>query len=436
MRNAVLFFLFVICLPCRAQEWPNWRGPAFNGSASPAAKNLPVEFSPAKNIKWSVDLPGASAATPIIFGGNVFVSSVDTKNQTLLALCFDRATGKPKWSHSVGSGYIASGAGDKIRKDDRSNYASPSPTTDGKRVVFFYGNGDLAAFDVAGKKLWQRNLQKEYGDFAFGWTFSSSPLLLNDKLYMQILQGDSHDKTSFLLCLNPQTGAEMWKAERPTSAVRESRNAYTTPIPLTYNGRKELIVAGGDFVTGHDPETGKELWRWGTWNENHREQNWRLVPSPVPGGNVVLVCAPKRAPVYAAKLGGSGTFGADGLAWKSEERGAVTSDVPTPLFYNNRFYVLSDLRRALSCLDPKTGKPLWSVETPNKQNCWASPTGADGKIYALTLSGTVLVWDATTGKLLAENPCGDPDMDVRASIAVAGQNLFVRTDNKLYCVGK
>jgi outer membrane protein assembly factor BamB len=424
-----------------AQNWPNWRGPNYNGSSD--AKNLPVKFSPTENVKWAVDMPGPSAATPVIYNDYVFLTSVDAAREALVAYCLDRKTGAVKWKHDVGSGYIAGGEGNKVQKDSRSNYASPSPVTDGKRVYFFFGNGDLAAFDMEGKKLWQRNLQKDYGDFAFGWTFSSSPVLHEGKLYMQILQRDrpigprgKQGAKSFLLALNPETGAELWQAERPSNAIMESREAFTTPIPHKNNGRTEILIAGGDAISGHDPATGKELWRWGTWNEDHRIPHWRLVPSPVAGEGVVLVCAPKRAPVYATKLGLSGDLGPTGLAWQSEDRSPVTSDVPTPLFYQGKFFVLSDVRKSLSCVDPKTGAVAWTVEVPGRAMCWASPTGADGKIYLMNLDGVVFVHDAKDGKLLHEVPMTTDGQEIRSTIAVAHGNLFIRTHNKIYCIGK
>lgn len=426
----------------QAQDWPNWRGPNFSGS-SPAS-GLPVTFSPTKNVKWAASLPGPSAATPIVFGESVFVSSVDSKNETLVALCLDRKTGKVKWQHTVGSGYQpAGGEGNKVQLDDRSNYASPSPVTDGKRVIFFFGNGDLAAFSMDGTKVWQRNIQKEYGDFAFQWTFSSSPLLYDGKLYLQILQRDrpvgergKPDAPSFLLALQPDTGKEIWRQVRPSTAVMESREAFSTPIPHQgASGRKEIIIAGGDFVTGHDAATGKELWRWGTWNADHRQASWRLVPTPVVGGGVVLVCAPKRQPVYAARLTGDAAAGTSRLAWKSEERSPVSSDVPTPLYYKDKFYVLSDVRRSISCVEPKTGEVVWTVPVPGRAICWASPTGADGKIYLMNLNGDVFVMEAATGKLLGENQMDTEGADLRSSIAAAHGNLFIRTKDKLYCIG-
>src|SRR5437764_9321547 len=137
MKNAlaVLGLALVACLSSNAANWPHWRGPEFNGSSP--EKNLPADFSKTDNIKWSVSLPGTSAATPIIWEDKVFVSSADDKAKTLRALCLDRQTGKQLWNEEVAIGY---------NFDDKSNFASPSPVTDGKVVVFLYGNGNLAGF--------------------------------------------------------------------------------------------------------------------------------------------------------------------------------------------------------------------------------------------------------------------------------------------------
>lgn len=431
-----------------AQNWGNWRGPHFNGSSDEAG--LPVKFSPTEGVRWAAPMPGPSAATPIIWGNSVFVSSTDPAAQQLLATCLDRGTGAVRWKHSVGSGYQPGGQGNAIQLEEKSNYASPSPVTDGKRVVFFYGNGDLVAFDPAGKKLWARNLQKELGDFAFSFTFSSSPQLYEGRLYMQILQRNSPvggrgkmGAESFLMSLDPATGREQWRVLRPAPAEAESLEAYSTPIPFVHQRRKEILISGGDILTGHDPATGRELWRWGTYNEEpdvpntaHRRKDFRLVPSPVGGGGVVLGCGPKTKPVYAVKAGQNGDVTGTGLAWRSETRGVVTADVPTPLFYRNRFYILSDLKKTLSAVQPQDGKVLWSVPTPSRSACWASPTGADGKVYAMSLEGEVLVYNAETGELLATNPMATEEREIRSAISVSNGNLFVRTNSKLFCVGK
>ncbi|MEW6303844.1 MAG: PQQ-binding-like beta-propeller repeat protein [Verrucomicrobiota bacterium] len=424
----------LLALPVSAADWPQLRGPHFNGSSTETA--LPTQFSKTQNIAWAVAMPGPSAATPIIHGDHVFVSSADPKTGELLAMALDRKTGKRLWEHTVSLG---------LKQDDKSNFASPSPATDGKLVVFFYGNGELAAFNFSGKKLWSRNLQKEYGPFAFNWTFSTSPLLYEGKLYMQVLQRDvpvngrglaDRENESYLLALNPETGKTLWRVVRPSEAVAESREAFTTPIPFESKGRKELLVVGGDCLTGHDPATGKELWRWGTWNPT-KIGHWRLVPSPVAGGGVILACAPKRDPIYAIKAGGSGTLTDSAIAWTSKSTREVTSDVPTPAFSDGDFFVLSDVAKSLSRVDPKTGSTKWMVATPNRPKYEASPTVADGKVFLMNFAGDVVIADAAKGTILNTIAMGEPGDDTtRSSISVAHGQLFIRTNAKLYCVGK
>lgn len=418
-----------------AENWGQWRGPFFNGSTP--EKGLPTQWSKTENIAWSVDLPGPSAATPVIWGDRVYVASTESEAKALLAMCIDRRTGKTLWNHKVADG---------IRRDDKSNYASPSPATDGQRVIFFYGSGEIAAFDCAsGNKLWARNLQKDYGEFAFLWTFATSPLIANGKLYMQVLQRDvpvsgrgrkDGPNESYLLALNPADGKELWRVVRPSEAVAESLEAFSSPIPFEQNGRKEILVAGGDCLTGHDAETGKELWRWGTWNPT-KIGHWRLVPSPVAGDGIILACAPKGDPIYAVKAGATGTLQQDDIVWKSERQSKVTSDVPTPAFYDGDFFVLSDVRKGLSRIEPKTGKVKWSIDTPGRKKYEASPTAADGKIYIMNFAGEVSVVDAAKGEILSTIPMGDEGDDLtRSSIPISQGQLFIRTNKRLYCVGK
>jgi len=395
-----------------------------------------------------------------VIGERVFLSSVDTKRDRLVAMCLHRGDGKVLWKRDAGSGYQPGGTGKRTgRGFRRSNYASPSPVSDGETVIFFFGNGDLTAFDLAGKELWRRNVQKDYGDFSFQWTFSASPTLWEGKVFLPILQRDSkthnlgglsRDKggpsgdadapiESFILALEPKTGKTIYRHLRPSQARKESLESYTTMIPhVRKDGTKELLLAGGDVLTGHDPETGEELWRWGTWNEGHRQVWWRLVPSVVYGDGVALVCSPKRQPVYAIKLGANkGTQGDDALLWKSGGRpNKVSSDVPTPAFDGEHFFVLSDVREGVSKVDPKTGKVLWSTGLP-KIKWRASPTVAGGRVYVMSHHGDVVVLDADSGESLFHTKMGNEgDDQIRSSVVVAHANLFIRVNDKLYCVGK
>lgn len=442
LRQFAALAMLTFPLSAAAQDWPHWRGPYLDGSTRVAG--LSIDFDAETRVRWRTPLPGPGAGTPIVLGDRVFVTSLDLENESRVAICLDRATGEEDWRRTIADVYLPEGAG-KLKLHDRSNYASPSPVTDGEVVVFFYGSGDLAAFSLVGEPRWSHNLQQEYGDFAFQWTFSASPTLFEGRLYLPVLQRDQpangygkEGSESFLLALDPKTGETLARHVRPSDARMESLESYATMIPYVgEGGRKELLVVGGDVITGHDPLSLEELWRWGTWNEGHREMWWRVVPSPVVGGGVVLVCAPKRAPVYAVRLGGDGGLDEGGLVWKSEgKRNPVSSDVPTPLFLDGAFYVLSDVRGALSKVDPATGAVDWTVEMPGRSLWRASPTGADGKIFCMNHAGTVAVIDASTGELLHEAAFGDEDDDLtRSTVVVAHGDLFIRTNAALFCVG-
>lgn len=417
-----------------AGNWPHWRGPDFNGS-SPET-NLPDDFSKTKGIKWVAGLPGPSAATPIIWGDTVFVSSTDLKTKTLRALALDRANGQLLWNVEIAP---------RVGQDNSSNFASPSPTTDGKLVYFLYGTGDLVAFDFQGRQVWSLNLEKQYAQFAYQWTYGASPTLFGAKLYIQVLNRNQpvHGRgkkdgpgESYLLALDPATGKELWRHARPSDAALESQEAYSTPIPFTHGGVTEILISGGDCLTGHDAQTGRELWRWGSWNPE-KISHWRLVPSPVASEHAAYVCAPKGSPVFAVKHGLTGRLEDSALRWVSPDRD-ISSDVATPLLYQGRLYILNGEKHLLARVDPATGKPDWIGDLIARPKIESSPVGADGRIYFQNFKGEVFIVAADKEfKLLRTIPMGDEGDDrLRASIAASDGNLFIRTGSKLYCVSR
>ena len=418
----------------RGENWGQWRGPSFNGSSP--EKNLPSTWSDTEGVKWSTPLPGQSGATPAVWGDSVFVSTPDD-NKDLLLFCLDRKDGKVRWKKQLSTGNLSKG---------RGNMASPSPVTDGKSVFMLYGTGDLAALDFDGKILWQRNLGADYGRFAIMWTYGSSPLLYGGKLYVQVLQrtpapedypgiaGNAGDRESYLLALDPANGKTLWKHVRPSDARMESMESYASPVPhIAADGKAQLLLVGGDCLTGHDPETGAELWRG--FGLNRKRGEWmRIVPSPVSAAGLAIACGPKKEPVIAFRTDLAGDITEKGVAWALDEK--KTPDVCTPAFYDGKLFTLDGDSQTLICLDPATGKAKWEGKLGERTVIRSSPTAADGKVYIVNEKGTVFVCSARDEfQVLATIPMGGAEA-TRSSIAIASGQLFIRLPERIVCVGR
>jgi len=413
MRQLAL--LFCLAVSARAENWPQWRGPFFNGSSTETG--LPTTN---ERIVWVAPLPGFSGATPAVWGDNIFVSSPDdAKNLNLL--CLDRRTGKIRWQKTLGDGDFVKG---------HNNAASPSPVTDGQHVWVMYATGIVAALDMNGAVIWKRDLVKDYGKFAVMWIYGASPLLYKGNLYIPVLQrdppiykhafDDKPARESFLLCLDPLTGKERWRHLRKTDAIDESMEAYTTPIPFD----DKLIIIGADYITAHNPDTGAELWRCAGLNPKHNGIS-RIVPSPVITDGAIIACRPRRNPLVAFRDGK--------LAWELD---TIMPDVCTPLFYRGKLFVLDGDRQIIAHVDHQTGAIRWQgkLEVPGDV-FRASPTGADGKIYCVSEKGNVFVLEAgDTFKVLSSFKIAEPPC--RSTIVASQGQLFLRTGKNLYCIGR
>lgn len=298
-------------------------------------------------------------------------------------------------------------------------------------------------FDFSGKELWSRDLGKEYGSFAYLWLYGASPLLYKDKLYVQVLhrspkpadygkaEGENAERESYLLCMNPRTGENLWRHVRKTDAVDESMESYTTPMPYGNSEGTQIIVVGSDYVTSHRADNGEEIWRCGGLNVR-KDSWWRIVPSAVVSGDIIVTCAPKRDPVLGIRGTGKGLVTSTHLAWSYKEN---TPDCVTPLLYQGKLYVLDGDRQVMTCLDPATGAKQWEGHLGVREVFRASPTGAEGKIYCINESGTVVVLAAGNEfKVLSTIRMGESP--VRSSIAVSDGRLFIRTGKNLYCIGQ
>jgi outer membrane protein assembly factor BamB len=457
MRFAPTFPLFVAValfaggLPrvAVAANWPGWRGPNGDGTTT-TAKNLPVTWSTTENIKWKFETPAWSGSSPMIWGDKVFLNTPSKEDpstqpapppppppgkkarpspaggrgpggQEILLLCLSRATGKELWRKQYDTG-------NEIKQ--KQNMSSPTPVTDGKLVCVTSGNAIVACFDLDGNEKWKFDIQKKFGKMGIQFGYGSSPLLVDGKLVFQMMQGLYTDDPCYVFALNLADGKLLWHVERPTDAIHESPDAYSTPSLLVVNGKKQVVVGGADYVTGHDLDTGKEIWRGGGLNPN-KDRNFRVISSPLVRDGMIF--APTRVkPFIAFRAGGTGDITETHTAWKWTERGSP--DVPTSVSDGERLYMADD-QGAITCVEAKTGKRIYGPETTGIGRTSSSPILADGKIYLNSEAGeTAVVQAGPEYKLLAKNALDGTY--TLSSPAIADGEIFIRTATHVYCISK
>lgn len=453
-----LLLAFVVPFTASAANWPGWRGPQGDGTTT-TVKDLPVTWSTDQNIKWKQEMPAWSGSSPIVWGDRIFIitpskektaEAADAGNlvgsaavrarggrggrgggrtantsgpggQEILLLSLSRATGQELWRKQFDQG-------NEIKM--RHNSSSPSPVTDGKHVWAMSGNGIIVCYDFAGTEKWKMDVPAKFGAFGLNHGYGASPILLDGKLIVPVLHGMKTDDPSYVFALNADTGAVLWRVERPTDAIRESPDAYTTPAVLEVNGKKEIVLVGGDCVTGHDAETGKELWRSNGLNPRNNGA-YRIVASPVVRDGMVFAPTRER-PLLALKAGGKGDITESHVAWKFEGQGAP--DVPTPVSDGPRFYVFGDAGQ-ITCLDSKTGAVIYGPHDTGIGVTSSSPILADGKIYVTSHTAeTAVIQAGPEYKLLAKNAL-DGSWTL-CTPAFADNEIFLRTGTHLYCISK
>ena len=456
---------FVTCLFCiavivifatskaEAQDWNQWRGTTGNGGSAEAQP--PTKWSDTENVKWKVAIPGRGSGSPVVSGNKVFaVSAVQTEqgakdaeaqkqaqanNQgqqvqqgqggrrgrrgrggrgnsfplvemDFKVFCFDRASGKKLWEKTATTATPHQGT------HSTNGFASASPSTDGKHVYVSFGSRGLYCYSMDGDLIWKRN---DFGQMETrnGFGEGSSPALFEDKL---IVPWD-HEGQSSIYALNKLTGETIWKTDRdePTN--------WGTPVVVENGDQKQVVITGQNKVRAYDLESGDELWSCGGQTE-------RPCATAVAIDDLVIVGSGHRGSFLGAfKLDGSGDIaGSDKVAWSINKD---TPDIASPLLSNGRLYFHKGKTGILTCLDAKTGSPIFSAtRVPDIKSTYASPIAAGGNIYLTGRSGnTVVIKDSDKFEVVASNSVGET---VDATPAPAGENLFIRGEKHLFCIGK
>jgi outer membrane protein assembly factor BamB len=404
VASAVGLLLLIAAPNVGAENWPQYRGPG--GSGVSPEKGLPVKWGAGRGVRWRTRLPGPGHSSPVVWGDRLFLTAYAAGDEPgrgrLLVLCFDATTGRVLWEREVRAGRIE-------RVGGANAPATPTPTTDGRRVYVYFGSYGLVCFDFEGRQVWERPLTPCGGEFG-----SASSPVLHGRL---LLLNCTSDGDGFLLAADKETGRTLWRTPHAPPTL-----SFATPFVWDTGAGKQIVLIVSGHVKGFDTQTGRELWRVAGAPKG-------VAPTPAAAGGLLYV-ASNASPgfVVAIRPGGRGDVTRTHVVWRHDKGGA---SVPSPLAVGGYLFALRD-GGVMTCLDAKSGAVLWQQRLPARGNYFASPVGGDGKVYVVSEEGEVAVVAARPAyELLAVNGMGERTM---ASPAISGGRLFIRTDEHLYCV--
>lgn len=438
MRPSAL--LLVVSALAADSNWPQFRGPDASGVGTGTP---PLEWNgdSGKNILWKTPIPGLGHSSPVIWGDRIFVTTaVPEKGNAALKVglygdiapvkgeppqafkvySLDRKTGKILWERTAISGQP------KIMRHPKSSHANPTPATDGKHLVAFFGSEGLYCYDFTGKLLWKTDFGVLDSGFYMvptaQWGFSSSPVIHDN---MVIIQADVQ-KDSFLAALDINTGKELWRT------ARKDVPTFGAPAvaPYTANGEKgsQVVANGWKQIAGYDLKTGKELW--------HMKGSGDIpVPTPVYKDGLVIITSahgPGR-PIYAIRTDAAGDLNENktAIAWTQERAGNY---MQTPLLDNGLAYFCFD-SGVLTVYQLATGERMYQQRLgAGNSGFSSSPVLAGGHLYITNEEGhTYVLAPGREYKLLAENELGET---VMATPAISDGVLYVRGGKNLVAISK
>jgi outer membrane protein assembly factor BamB len=436
------------------ENWPQWRGPLQNGVAPSA--NPPTAWSETNSVKWKVKIPGSGHATPIIWDNRVLIQTAiptgkkveakptepaeqppavqpeaggvpprkgpgagkgrggfgggpkPTEVYQFAVLCLDRQTGKVLWQQVAREEVPHEGY-----RQNEGSFASSSGLTDGKHVIAYFGSRGLYCYDLDGKLQWEQDLGKMR--MAMGFGEGSSPALYRDTL---LVNRDNEDN-SFIIALDKNTGKTLWKKPR------EERTSWSTPLIIERDGKAQAVVTATGKIRSYDLASGEIVWECAGLTRN-------VIPCPVAdAGMVYCMSGFQGNALLAIRLGRTGDLtGSDASAWTHNQS---TPYVPSPLLYNGKLYFFANNNGVLTCLDTKSGDPLFAAQKlEDLAGVYASPLGAAGRVYLAGRNGvTVVLKQSDKLEVLATNRL---DEKFDASPAAVGKDLFLRGREYLYCI--
>lgn len=415
--RSITSWLLVGCVVSEAVagDWSQFRGP--NGQGVSRDRHVPTTWSSTENIAWQADLPGPGASSPIVVGDKVYLTCYtgyglepakgEDKDLRRHLLCFDRKSGEELWQKTFEPKlpehqYQGEGS--------YHGYAASTPTSDGERLYVFFGKSGVYGLDLDGEPIWHASV----GDGTHGWGSGASPVLFGNLLLI-----NASVESGSLYALDKLTGKEVWKAPGVGAA-------WDTPHLITRGDAEEVIVSAQDKLLSFNPDDGKPLW---TAEGVHRY----VCPSVVSHGDVVYAIGGGHTSL-AVRLGGKGDVTQSHVLWRKDKG----SNVGSPIYFDGHLYWAGDSNGLMNCQNAETGEFVYQERIePRPGNIWSSAVLADGNIYLVSQhAGTFVVAAQPKYELLAHNKFAADDNRTNASPAVHDGQILLRTDKRLYCIGK
>ena len=425
LRSLLALALLVIDGPAARADWPEFRGPWGDGHASApgdtSLAGLPLHWSETNNIKWKTAIPYRGWSTPVVMGGQVWLTTATEDGHDFFAVCLDAETGAIRFNEKV----FHSDNPESLNNGASMNcYATPSPVIEPGRVYVHFGRFGTACLDTStAKVLWQRtDIQCRH------YRGPASSLIAFENLLILTMDGVD---VQYHIALDKKTGETVWKTNRsvawndenvPGQMARDGdqRKAHSTPLIVTNAGKPLMLSAGAKAAYGYDPRTGQELWRV-------QYGDWSAAPRPVfDRGLAYFVTGLSMRQLLAVKTDGQGDITDTGVVWKFKPH---VGTYASPLLVDGLLYTAAE-ENYVTCLEAATGEVVWTDRIAGKYA--ASPVCADGRLYFFNQQGTTTVLKpGRTFEALATNTLAGGFM---ASPAVSGKALFLRTKTHLYRV--
>ncbi len=377
----------------RQTDWPAFRGFGGRGHAYVESPPLTWNVPAGTNVVWTRDLPLPGYNSPIIIDGVVYLSGADKEKQSVFA--FNAVDGEPLWTADVP---VKGPKRPQVTPD--TGLAAPTMTGDGRYVFVVFAGGDLAALNREGQIVWQAFLGVPTNHYGH----SSSLITHNGTLYVQF---DSSGNAG-LYAYDALTGKVTWRVKREVDI------SWASPVWAEHEGTSYLLLNAAPHAAVFRPGDGERLY-------TVSPLDGEIGASPAYADGVAYF-GNEYSSMYAVRV-------SDGKKLWDVMDGLPETSSPAA---TAEYFFMASSYGMVSCLNAKTGKPYWRKEI-SQAGFYSSPIIAAGRVYLMARDGVMNVFRADkTYRLLAGNPTGEK---VDTTPAFSGKRLFLRTPQKLICIG-